>query len=138
MADRLVGIRLVADRESVAEHATALRSVFTVVSESRDHQDQDDPNAVCRHLSILLADPPPEVALSEPRHRLELARRRVRPGTRLAVLDANDWWWPAVALTGVESGRRWAVVWVQRVGEDEEPPWPAGDVVALPEARRDG
>jgi hypothetical protein len=133
VADRVVGIRLAADRESVAELATALRSVFAVVSESRDHKDQDDPNAVCRHLSILLADSPPEVALNEPRHRLELARRRVRPRTPLAVLDADDCWWPAVALTGVEAGPRWAVVWVRRVGEDEELPWPAGDVVALPE-----
>jgi hypothetical protein len=138
MADRVVGIRLVADRPSVAELATALRGVFAVLSESRDQEDQDDPNTVSRYLEILLEQPPAQLAMTDPRSRLQLARRQVRPGSPVAVLDAEDWWWPAVAVTGVEAGRRWAVVWVHRVGEDVEVPWPAGDVVALPAGGRDG
>jgi hypothetical protein len=138
MADRVVGVRLVADRESVAELATALRSLFTVLVESEDREDRIDPGMVTRYLGIVLQDPPAELALSEPRYRLQLARRRVRPGSPVALLHPDDWWRPAVATTGVEPGRRWAVVWVQPVGEDFEVPWPAGDLVALPEAGGDG
>jgi hypothetical protein len=138
MADRVVGVRLVADRESVAELATALRSLFTVLVESEDREDAIDPRMVTRYLGIVLQDPPEELALSEPRYRLQLARRKVRPGMPVALLDADGWWWPAVATTAVEAGRRWAVVWVRRVGEDRELPWPAGDLVALPEVGGNG
>jgi hypothetical protein len=138
MADRIVGVRLVADRESVDELATALRTLFTVLVESEDREDEMDPRMVTRYLGIVLQDPPGELALSEPRYRLQVARRKVRPGTPVALLDADDWWWPPVATTGVEAGRRWAVVWVRRVGEDRELPWPAGDLVALPEVGGDG
>jgi hypothetical protein len=40
MADRVVGVRLRADRESVAELATALRSLFAVLFESEDREDR--------------------------------------------------------------------------------------------------
>jgi hypothetical protein len=40
MADRLVDIRVMADRETVAEIATALSGVFTVVRESRDYENR--------------------------------------------------------------------------------------------------
>jgi hypothetical protein len=133
-----VGIRLVAEPASVAELVTALRVMFTVVSESRDQEDQDDPKAVSRHLQILLEEPPAELARTEPRYRLQLARQRVLQGTPVAVLDANGRWWTEIAATGVEVGRHWAAVWVRRVGEELDVPSPAGDVVPLREPGGDG
>jgi hypothetical protein len=64
----------------------------------------------------------------------------IEPGTRVRVRDADGEWLPRRAITGVEPGSTFEVVWVAKeaeweaaAAEQREPegtPWPAEDVEA--------
>ena len=60
----------------------------------------------------------------------------IEPGTRLLVIDANGFKFPATATTGIERGDRFPIVWIEFDDEqnrDGDPlPWPADAVEVAP------